>query len=88
MREFSVNVTEERQRELLEYLNDMQYGVDINRNRTDGSDYGFLSAMHYRDGFLRALAILGIDYSIKEYELTKKKVGIEFTELKKDIYKN
>lgn len=85
-RDFTINVTEERQRQILEYLNDMQEGIDKNRN--NGNDEGFLSAMHYRDGFLRALAILGIDYNIKEYELTKKRVGIEFTELKKDIYKN
>lgn len=86
MREFSINVTEERQRELLEYLNDMQEGVDKNRDN-DNSD-AFLSAMHYRDGFLRALAILGIDYDLGEYKMEDNSRGLKFDRLKKDIFKN
>lgn len=86
MREFSINVTEEKQSQMLEYLNDMQEGVDKNRNN-DNSD-AFLSAMHYRDGFLRALAILGIDYDLSEYKTEDGSRGLEFDKLKKDVFKN
>jgi hypothetical protein len=43
--------------------------------------------MHYRDGFIRALTILGIDYDWSEAEIE----GINhttFTRIKKDIYKD
>lgn len=81
--EFRIDVTESKQEKLLEYMNDMQDGVD--RNRNCDNTYAFMSAMHYRDGFLRALAILGIDYDMSETEIE----GINhttFTRLKKDIY--
>jgi hypothetical protein len=85
-RDFTINVTEDKQSRLLEYLNDMQKGVDKNRNN-DNSD-AFLSAMHYRDGFLRALAILGIDYDLGEYKTEDGSRGLEFDRLKKDVFKN
>jgi hypothetical protein len=83
--EFRIDVTEKKMTELLEYLNEMQDGVD--RNRKNGNDYAFMSAMHYRDGFIRALTILGIDYNWSESEIE----GINhttFTRIKKDIYKD
>ena len=86
--EFRIDVTEKKMTELLEYLNEMQEGVDCNRNN-DGkySEYAFMTAMHYRDGFIRALAILGIDYDMSESEIE----GINhttFTRIKKDIYRD
>jgi hypothetical protein len=85
-RDFTINVTEDKQSRLLEYLNDMQEGVDKNRNK--GSHEGFLNSMHYRDGFLRALAILGIDYDLGEYKTEDDSRGLKFDRLKKDIFKN
>ena len=83
--EFKINVTEKKQEQLLEYMNDMQDSVDINRN--SDNDYAFMTAMHYRDGFLRALTILGIEYDMIEREIE----GINhttFTRIKKDIYRD
>lgn len=83
--EFRIDVTEKKMEELLDYLNEMQDGVD--RNRNNGNDYAFMSAMHYRDGLIRALTILGIDYDYSEKEIE----GINhttFTRIKKDIYRD
>jgi thiamine monophosphate kinase len=83
--EFRIDVTEKKQEQLLEYMNDMQEAVDMNRN--GGNDYAFMTSMHYRDGFLRALTILGIEYDMIERELE----GVNhttFTRLKKDIYRD
>jgi hypothetical protein len=84
-RDFTINVTEDKQSRLLEYLNDMQEGVDKNRNN-DNSD-AFLSAMHYRDGFCRALMILGIDWECAD-DNDKNSRDFSFIRIKKDIYKD
>ena len=83
--EFRIDITEDKMKQMLEYLNEIQEGVDRNRN-TDNA-YAFMSAMHYRDGFIRALTILGIDYDYSEAKIE----GINhatFTRIKKDIYKD
>lgn len=85
-RDFTINVTEDKQSRLLEYLNDMQEGVDKNRNK--GSHEGFLNSMHYRDGFLRALSILGVDYKCSEYEMEDGSMGLKFDRIKKDIFRD
>ena len=80
--EFRIDVTEKKMEQMLEYLNEMQEGVDRNRN-TDNI-YDFMSAMHYRDGFIRALTILGIDYDAEPSSAHH----TAFTRIKKDIYKD
>ena len=80
--EFSINVTEKKIDKLLEFVNDMQDGV--NKNRNNDNYGGYFNSMHYRDGFLRALMILGIDW---DYESDENKNG-KFTRIKKDIYKD
>jgi hypothetical protein len=80
--EFRINVTEKKIDKLLEYVNDMQEGV--NKNRNNDNHEGFLNSMHYRDGFLIALTILGIDW---DYEVDEDN-NFTFTRIKKNIYKD
>ena len=82
--EFRIDVTEKKMEQMLEYLNDMQRLVDSNRNNNNHD--GFVSAMHYRDGFIRALTILGVDYDYEIEKIADDKYKCKFTRIKKDIY--
>ena len=86
MREFSINVTEEKAKRIKAYLNDMQDSME--KARDNNSDIGYLTAMAYRDGAVRILTELGIDFDFDEVIKIEAKSYYRFGRLKKNIYKD
>jgi len=86
MREFNINVTEEKAKRIKSYLNDMQDCME--KARDDGNDIGYLTSMAYRDGAIRMLTELGIDFDFSEVIKIEAKSYYRFGRLKKNIYKD
>lgn len=86
MREFNINVTEDKANRIKSYLNDMQDCME--KARDDGSEIGYLTSMAYRDGAIRMLTELGIDFDFSEVIKIEAKSYYRFGRLKKNIYKD
>ena len=86
MRDFLVKVTEEKANRIKAYLNDMQDGME--KARDDGNDDAMLLAMAYRDGAIRILTELGIEFDFDEVIKIEAKSYYRFGRLKKNIYRD
>ena len=86
MRDFLVKVTEEKANRIKAYLNDMQDGME--KARDDGNDDAMLLAMAYRDGAIRMLTELGIEFDFDEVIKIEAKSYYRFGRLKKNIYRD
>ena len=82
--EFRIDVTEKKIDALMKYLNNMQNCMEQAR---DDNNASMLTAMAYRDGAIRVLTMLGINYECTPMGQTEKGGHhIEFTKISKDIY--
>lgn len=86
MREFTIKVTEEKAKRIKAYLNDMQDSME--KARDNGNEEGFLTAMGYRDGAVRMLTELGIDFDFDKVIEINAKSYYRFGRIKKNIYKD
>jgi hypothetical protein len=86
MREFNINVTEDKANRIKSYLNDMQDCME--KARDDGNDDAMLLAMAYRDGAIRMLTELGVEFDFDEVIKIEAKSYYRFGRLKKNIYKD
>ena len=86
MREFLVKVTEEKANRIKAYLNDMQDGME--RARDNGNNEAYLRSMAYRDGAVRMLTELGIDFDFDKVIEINAKSYYRFGRIKKNIYKD
>ena len=86
MREFKINVTEEKAESIITYLNDMQDCME--KARDNNNNIGYLTSMAYRDGAIRMLIELGIDFDFDEIHRIEEKLYYRFGRLKKNIYKD
>ena len=78
MREFLVKVTEEKANRIKAYLNDMQDCME--RARDNENNEAYLRSMTYRDGAVRMLTELGIDFDFdKVIEINGEWVAIAFS---------
>ena len=84
--EFRIDVTEKKMTELLEHLNEMQDGME--RARDNGNNETYLRSMAYRDGAVRMLTELGIEFDFDEVIKIEAKSYYRFGRLKKNIYKD
>ena len=84
MREFLVKVTEEKANRIKAYLNEMQDGME--RARDNGNNETYLRSMAYRDGAVRMLTELGIEFDFDEVIKIEAKSYYRFGRLKKNIY--
>ena len=84
MKEFKINVTTEKAERIREYLNDMQDCMEKGRDAENQT--AFLTAMAYRDGAIRILTMLGINYQCTPCETERGTKGIKFDLISKDIY--
>lgn len=86
MREFTIKVTEEKAKRIKAYLNDMQDSME--KARDNGNEEAFLTAMGYRDGAVRMLTELGIDFDFDKVIEIESKSYYRFGRIKKNIYKD
>ena len=86
MREFLVKVTEEKANRIKAYLNEMQDGME--RARDNGNNETYLKSMAYRDGAVRMLTELGIEFDFDEVIKIEAKSYYRFGRLKKNIYRD
>ena len=81
--EFKIEVTESKQQKIMNYLNDMQ---DMMERARDDNNESMMTAMAYRDGAIRILTMLGINYQCTPCENERGTKGIMFDLISKDIY--
>ena len=86
MRDFLVKVTEEKANRIKAYLNDMQDGME--KARDNGNNETYLRSMAYRDGAVRMLTELGIEFDFDEVIKIEAKSYYRFGRLKKNIYRD
>ena len=86
MREFSVKVTEEKAKRIKAYLNEMQDTMEKARDKDD--ERAYLTSMAYRDGAVRMLTELGIDFDFDKVIEIESKSYYRFGRIKKNIYKD
>ena len=86
MREFLVKVTERKADRIKAYLNEMQDGME--RARDNGNNENYLRSMAYRDGAVRMLTELGIDFDFDKVIEIESKSYYRFGRIKKNIYKD
>jgi hypothetical protein len=84
MREFLVQVTEEKAQRIRAYLNEMQDGME--RARDNGNKETYLRSMAYRDGAVRMLTELGIDFDFDK--VIESESYYRFGRIKKNFYKD
>ena len=86
MKEFKINVTTEKAERIRGYLNDMQDCME--RGRDAENQTAFLTAMAYRDGAIRMLTELGIDFNFDKILEIEGRSYYRFGRIKKNIYKD
>jgi hypothetical protein len=86
MREFSVKVTESKANRIKKYLNEMQDSLE--KARDNDNERAYLTSMAYRDGAIRMLTELGIDFDFDKVIEIESKSYYRFGRIKKNIYKD